>query len=115
MEKDIYLELTELVFNAYSDERIKAYTQSVEKNGIEEHGYPRLVANLGFLIAHGKRNSYKEMFIKMMNLCCDELLVSFGKNSVRGFEVGNDFSVKEIIFCILELEKMGVYEKDITD
>ena len=38
-----------------TNEHIKAYTESVMKEGLKEHGYPRLVANLGILIAHGRK------------------------------------------------------------
>jgi len=110
--KETYIELMDAVMNAYSIEHIRTYTSSVEQNGIEEHGYPRLVANLGILIAHGKRREFKDYFKKMMDLCCIELPVAKEKNGGRA---GNDFTVKEVVFCLLELEKAEVFDKNITD
>ena len=112
MKKEIYLELTDLVLTAYTDEHMKSYTETVMKNGLEEHGYPRLVANLGVLIAHGRRSSYKDEFRKMMDLCCKEIPTAYSRN---GHRVGNDFSVKEIVLCLLEIEKAGIFDKEITD
>lgn len=112
MKKTYYIDLMEKVISAYSREHIENYTKSVEENSIEEHGFPRLVANLGILIAHGRKLEYKEQFKKMMDLCCREIPVAKKRNRYR---TGNDFSVKEIVFCILEVEKAQVFEKSVTD
>jgi len=112
MNKQIYIDLMESVISAYTYEHIKKYTETVITNGIEEHGYPRLTANLGILIAHGRKTEYKDEFRKMMDLCCREIPTAHGKN---GFHVGNDFSVKEIVLCLLEIEKAGVFDKTVTD
>ncbi|MBQ4630182.1 MAG: hypothetical protein IJB70_04260 [Clostridia bacterium] len=112
MNRTVYIDLMERVLEAYSKEHIERYTKSVEENSIQEHGYPRLVANLGILIAHGRKTEYKDYFIKMMDLCCKEIPVA---HEINGFHTGNDFSVKEVVFCILELEKAGVYDKCHTD
>jgi len=112
MKKEIYINLMEKVMSAYSDEHIRTYTESVVKSGLEEHGYPRLTANLGILIAHGRKTKYKDEFRQMMDLCCREIPTALGKN---GFRVGNDFSVKEIVFCLLEIEKAGIFDKSVTD
>lgn len=110
--KETYIDLMDAVLNAYTTEHIYAYTDSVKKEGIKEHGFPRLVSNIGILIAKGKRTELKDYFVEMMNLCCRELPVAKEKN---GFSAGNDFSVKEVIFCILEIEKSGIFDKSITD
>ena len=112
MKKRIYLDAMEAVMSAYSDEHIRSYTASVQKDGIKEHGYPRLVANLGFLVANGRRTGYKDEFCRMMDLCCREIPVAYGKN---GWIAGNDFSVKEIVICLLEIEKSGIFDKSVTD
>lgn len=112
MKKSVYIDLMELVMTAYTDEHIKSYSETAFKNGIEEHGYPRLTANLGILIAHGRKIEYRDYFHKMMDFCCKELPTSYFRN---GHRVGNDFSVKEIVFCLLELEKAGVFDKSVTD
>lgn len=112
MKKQTYIDLMEVVMSAYSEEHIKAYTKTALENGIEEHGYPRLTANLGILIAHGRKTEYKEEFLKMMDFCCRDIPVAKSKNGNRA---GNDFSVKEIVFCLLEVEKAGVFDKSVTD
>ena len=71
--KTDYIRLIDRVLDAYTDEHIRAYTESVQKGGIKEHGYPRLTANLGIVIAHGYRRDYTETFREMMELCCDEV------------------------------------------
>lgn len=109
--KEIYIDFIEKVFGAYTNEHIKIYTDSVRNDGLKEHGYPRLVANLGILIAHGRKTELKDDFIKMMDLCCDEMPTALAK---AGFGAGNDFSVKEIILSILEIEKNNAVEKEIT-
>ena len=107
-----YIELMEEVFCAYSNEQIDSYIQKTKECGLSEHGFPRLTSNLGILIAHGKKPELKNRFIEMMDLCCDEIPTALGRN---GHGVGNDFSVKEIIFCLLEIEKANVVGKNLTD
>lgn len=111
MDKSYYIELMEKVLAAYSNEHIIKYYNDVKSDGLKEHGYPRLTANIGILIAHGRRLDLKEQFVKMMDLCCREFLkVQHGKKTF----VGNDFSVKEVIFCIQELEKSKVFDAEKT-
>lgn len=110
--KERYIELMDRVLDAYTRDHIRSYTAQVKENGICEHGYPRLVSNLGILIAHGKREDYRDEFVDMMNLCCRELPVCHQKN---GDGTGNDFSVKEVVFCILEIEKNKAFDKSLTD
>lgn len=112
MKKEIYLDLMEKVVSAYDDAMIKKYTEDVMQNGLREHGYPRLVANLGILIAHGRKTEYSQEFCKMMDLCCNEIPSARLK---YGYNVGNDFSVREIVMCLLELEKAKVFDNEITD
>ncbi len=109
--KEMYIDMMEVVIGAYTDEHIKKYTQKICENGLTEHGYPRLTANLGILIANGRKNGLKDEFVKMMDLCCDKIPTALKTH--RG--VGNDFAVKEIIFCLLELEEAEVFEKSVTD
>lgn len=111
MNKEIYIELMDAVLMAYSEEKIRSYIKEVELRGLWEHGFPRLTSNLGILIAHGKRTEYKEIFRGMMDLCCLEIPTAHARN---GWDVGNDFSVKEIVFCLLEIERANVFAKEIT-
>lgn len=106
--KEQYLALMDRVLDAYTHEHILRYFDSVKADRITEHGFPRLTADLGILIAHGRRTHYTDLFIQMMDHCCE----SFLQPTIPG--VGNDFSVKEIIFCLLEVEKAGFVPKEKT-
>ena len=53
--KEKYIELMEKALSAYTDEHIQRYFNDVKTNGLTEHGFPRLTANIGILIAHGRR------------------------------------------------------------
>ncbi len=111
--KQRYIDLIEQAVNAYTDEHIAAYTREVQENGLREHGYPRLTANIGILLAVGRARhpEWREMFADMMELCCREILVARARTDAAG----NDFSVKEIVFCIEEVEKAGLFERSVTD
>lgn len=111
MSREIYIELMDAVLTAYSEEKIESYIKDVEVRGLWEHGFPRLTSNLGILIAHGKRTEYKEIFRNMMDLCCSEIPTAHARN---GWDVGNEFSVKEIVFCLLEIEKTKVFAEEVT-
>ena len=100
MKKTHYIDIMEKVLSAYTGEHIDRYYQDVKEKGLTEHGFPRLTANIGILIAHGRRTDLLSRFIQMMNLCCEEI------PQVK--DAANEFSIKEIIFCILELEKCSV-------
>jgi hypothetical protein len=105
MKKTEYLDLMEQVVTAYSIEQIEDYIQRVRQRGVWEHGFPRLGANIGILIAHGRLLHLKGHFLEIMELCCRDIPVSAPECEHRG----NDFSVKEICWCLLELEKtMGI-------
>ena len=99
MNKSFYLDLMETTLSAYSIEHIDRYYNDVKRNGLKEHGFPRLAANIGILMAHGKRLDLKDRFIRMMDLCCQQ---------IPKVLAANDFSVKEIIFCLEELERTEV-------
>lgn len=100
MPKSRYIDLMEKTLSAYSEEHIERYYNDVKTEGLKEHGYPRLTANIGILIAHGRRPELKVLFVKLMDLCCAEI-----PKPKKKWGRGNEFSIKEVIFCILELEK----------
>ncbi len=102
MKKSYYLDLMEITLSAYSTEHIDRYYNDVKTGGLKEHGFPRLAANIGILMAHNKRLDLKDRFIKMMDLCCDQ---------IPKVKAANDFSVKEVIFCLQELEAVNVIDK----
>ena len=99
MKKAYYLDLMETTLSAYSMEHINRYFNQVKKEGLTEHGFPRLTANIGILLSHGKRQDLKDIFIQMMDFCCQQ---------IPKVKAANDFSVKEIIFCLEELENSKV-------
>ena len=90
--------------SAYTDEHINAYFQRVKTEGLTEHGFPRLTANLGILISHGIRTDLSTLFCSMMDLCCEQ---------IPKVKAANDFSVREIVFCLLELKRMGKFLTEI--
>jgi len=93
-----YLGLMEKALSAYTDEHIIRYFKDVKKDGLKEHGFPRLTANIGILIAYGKRLDLTLLFREMMEFCC---------KTIPNVKAANDFSVREIVCCIEELEKNG--------
>ena len=99
--KNTYLELMEITLSAYSDAHIKRYFEDVKKNGLTEHGFPRLSANIGILIAHGRRRDLLPLFLEMMDFCC---------RTIPCVKAANDFSVREIVSCLLEIERSGLVE-----
>ena len=62
VSKGEYLDLVEAAVGAYTPDHIRAYHARVQKEGILEHGFPRLAANLGVLVAHGRRPADRALF-----------------------------------------------------
>lgn len=112
--KDIYLDLMQDAFEAYSDERLEDYIARVEEKGITEHGYGRVTANLGILIAHGRLTEKKDLFVRMMDIAAREFPIAHIRKGSRS-GIGHDFSVKEICCCIVEVEKAGILPCGKTD
>ncbi len=102
--KERYLGLMAKALGAYTDEHIVNYFETVKREGLTEHGFPRLTVNIGVLIAHGYRRELTPLFIEMMDFCCE---------SIPKVKAANDFSVREIIFCMMELESLGMFASDI--
>ena len=100
--RERYLDLMERAVGAYTPEHMERYLRTVKEKGLAEHGFPRLCSNLGVLLAHGRIPEKEEIFLRLMDTCCRQIPVAFPRNK---FSVGNDFSVKEVCLCILELEK----------
>ena len=93
--KKTYIELMERTLSAYTDAHIKEYFNRVKSEGLTEHGFPRLTVNIGILIAHGRRRDLLPLFLEMMEFCC---------YTIPRVKAANDFSVREVVCCILELE-----------
>ena len=93
--KELYIDLMDRALEAYSEEHILRYFEEVKQNGLTEHGFPRLTANIGILISFGRRESLKPIFLEMMEFCC---------KTIPNVKAANDFSVREILSCIHALE-----------
>ena len=65
-----YLDLMEKAVGAYSDGQIARYLASADKDGVQEHGFPRLTANIGVLLAQGRLAAKKDLFRRMMDVSC---------------------------------------------
>ncbi|MBR2353252.1 MAG: hypothetical protein IKA76_01965 [Clostridia bacterium] len=103
--KEKYIDLMEKALSAYSDEHILRYFDQVKEEGLTEHGFPRLTSNIGILIAFGRRRDLLPIFLEMMDFCCA---------SIPNRLAANDFSVREIISCLCEVERAGVVPEERT-
>ena len=103
--KERYLDIMERVVNVYTPERFDNYIHSVRESGIREHGFPRLCANIGILMAHGRLLHLRPRFEEMIELCCRDIPYC---NGIKG-KRGNDFSVREVLSAILELEQAKLF------
>ena len=104
--KQRYFDLMERTLSAYSEQHILRYFHEVKSQGLKEHGFPRLTANIGILISYGRGTDLYDTFIEMMDFCC---------TNIPCVKAANDFSVKELVFCIMELEKTGAVPKGKLD
>ena len=112
MKKERYIEAMKSALAAYTDEHIERYFNDVKRVGITEHGFPRLTANIGILLCRGHRTELLPLFIEMMDFCIADM--PHPRNDIsKG--IGNDFSVKELIFCLLEVETHALVPKEKTD
>ncbi|MBO7303940.1 MAG: hypothetical protein J6V09_01790 [Clostridia bacterium] len=100
--KEQYLSLMEKTLGAYSDADIRDYFDTVKREGLSEHGFPRLTANIGVLIAHGIRTDLYGIFLEMMDFCCEY---------IPRVDAANNFSVREILFAIDAVRDMVGMEK----
>ena len=91
----------EKALSAYTDEHIISYFNRVKTEGLTEHGFARLTANIGILIAHGRREDLRSLFVEMMDFCC--------KNMPR-CKAANDFTIREILCCLMCLEEHKTFE-----
>ncbi len=95
--RETYIDIMRRALSAYDRERINEYVESVKTDGLKEHGFPRLTANIGNLLSLGYVEEYRDLFVEMMDLCCEQM-----PNKKK---VANDFSVREICWCLMLAEK----------
>ena len=110
--KSRYLDLMEKAVGAYTAEQIAKYVDQAEKEWISEHGFARLTSNIGILVAHGRLTEKKDLFKRMMDICCEQIPKA---KSRHGYETGNDFAVKEIVLCLDEVARAGAFPKGQMD
>ena len=111
--KELYLDLMQEAVMAYTPERIEDFISRVEEEGITEHGFGRLTSNIGILVSKGRIPEYKDLFVRLMDICAREIPVA--KQKSKKSRPGNDFAVKELVCCVLECEQSGLFAKDKTD
>lgn len=104
--KDIYLDIMEKALSAYTPEGIREYIDEVKRDGLTEHGFPRLGVNIGILMAYGRRTELLNTFIEIMDICCEEMPRK---------KAANDFSIREVCCCLMLLEEKAVVEKDLLE
>ena len=107
-----YLDAMETAVAAYTPERIADFIASVESRGIYEHGFARLAANVGQLLAKGRVPEKRNLFVRLMDLCAREMPIAV-KRGNRG--AGNDFAVKEVVCALCELGATGTFPKEQMD
>ena len=66
VSKSGYLDVMEAAVRAYSDERIISYYEESNRDGVQEHGFPRLTVNLAILVANGRLQERRDLVRKMM-------------------------------------------------
>ena len=98
--KNIYLDIIEKALSAYTLERIEDFISEVLSEGLTEHGFPRLCANIGIMLAHGRKTELTELFCEMLDICCREIPVK---------KAANEFSVREICCCLMLLEEKRTF------
>ncbi len=115
--KNDYLDLIEIAVKAYTPERIEAYIADVEKNGITEHGFARLTANLALAVANGRLSARTEQLERMMALCAREQPIAHMRNdrkAGRRFDVGAEFAIRELVQALVELERAKIFPEEKT-
>jgi hypothetical protein len=109
ISKSEYLDLMEAAVRAYSDERLASYCAEAERDGVQEHGFPRLAANLAILVANGRLAEKRDLARKMMDVACRDAK----KGKMPPKSGGNEFSVKELSIALTEIEKRSFYPREV--
>lgn len=99
--KNRYPDLIDKTLDAYTVDHIDRYYKTVKEQGLTEHGFPRLTANIGILIAYGRRKELLSRFISMMDLCVEQ---------ITSVKAQNEFSVHEMMYCLMALEASGAID-----
>lgn len=105
--KALYLDIMEKALSAYTEEGIREYIDTVKRDGLTEHGFPRLGANIGILMAHGRRLELKSLFVQIIELC----LYGFA-HPINQSKGGNNFAVREVCQALMELSGTDVIDRE---
>lgn len=97
--KELYIDIMEKSLAAYTEDRIKDYIDEVASEGLKEHGFPRLTADIGILMCFGRKTELMPYFLKMMDICCAQMPV---------VQAANDFTVREICCLLILLEEKKI-------
>lgn len=109
VSKAEYLDLVEAAVSAYPEDHVAEYIDDADINGVHEHGFPRLAANLAALVSAGRHRERLGQLRRMMDICCRD-----AKKGPMEKE-GNEFSVKELVDAIRDIEAACLYPKEVTD
>lgn len=104
--KDLYLDMMEKALAVYEKERIYEFIDKVKREGLTEHGFPRIGADIGLLMAHGRCLDYYPIFEEIMEICA---------HSIPRVYAANDFSVREVVCALALLEKRGGCDKELIE
>ncbi len=104
--KEVYLDIMEKALSAYTPRRIRDYIDEVKRDGLTEHGFPRLGVNIGILIAYGRRTELLDIFTEIMDICCAEMPLR---------KAANDFSIREVCCCLMLLEEKQTVDKELIN
>ena len=110
VSKSDYLDFMEAAVNAYSDERLVSYQAESERDGVQEHGFARLAANLAILVANGRLAAKRDLAQKMMDVACRDAC----KGPMPPKSGGNEFSVKELSIALEEVEKRKTFPSSLV-
>lgn len=111
LSKSDYLDFMEAAVCAYSDNRLHSYLAEAQRDGVQEHGFPRLAANLAILVANGRLVEKRDLAKKMMDVACRDAR----KGVMPPKSGGNEFSVKELAIALSELEKQKTFPSSLIE
>ncbi len=101
--KERYLDIMEKSLSAYDRDRIRTYIDEVKRDGLTEHGFARMGANIGILLAHGRCGDYYDLFLEIMDICCREM---------PRVKAANDFTIREVCCTLMLLEQKEILPPD---
>ena len=99
LNRECYLDLMELSLAGYTVEKIRSMMPNPGEPVEDIQAFSRIALLLGILLANGRKQAHRDLFVEMMDLCT--FTVSRKKGDTR-----NDFSVKEIMLALRGVKKL---------